>query len=69
MTFRPVPTWDRDDKVRRYLVYLKYWTLILNPPTVYPEVLFPPNFIILHLGTCWASMKQAALQAAGLHAL
>ena len=34
------------DKVRRYLVYLKYWTLNLRPLMVYPKVLFPPNFII-----------------------
>ena len=36
-----------DDKVWRYLVYLKYWTLNLRPLMVYPEVLFPPNFVIL----------------------
>ena len=35
-----------DDKVRRHLVYLKYWTLNINPLLVYPEVRFPPNFII-----------------------
>ena len=35
-----------DDKVRRYLVYLKYWTLNPRPLMVYPKVLFPPNFII-----------------------
>ena len=35
-----------DDEARRCLVYLKYWTLNLNPLMVYPNVLFPPNFII-----------------------
>ena len=36
-----------DDKFRRYLVYLKYWTLNLMPLMVYPKVLLPPKFIIL----------------------
>ena len=35
-----------DDIVRRYLVYLKYWTLNLRPLMVYPKVLFPPDIII-----------------------
>ena len=34
-----------DDKVQRYLVYLKYRTLNLNPLMVYPKVLIPPRFI------------------------
>ena len=29
-----------------YLVYLKYWTLNLMPPMVYPKVLFHPVFSI-----------------------
>ena len=33
-------------EIRRYLVYLKYWTLNLRPLMVYPKVLSPPNFII-----------------------
>ena len=28
------------------MVYLKYWILKLRPLMVYPEVLFPSNFII-----------------------
>ena len=36
-----------DDKIRRHLVYLKYWTLNLTTLMVYPEGLFAPNFIIL----------------------
>ena len=36
-----------DDKVRRYLVYLKYWALNLRPLMAYPKVLYRPNFIIL----------------------
>ena len=39
-----------DDNVRRYLVYLKYWTLNLMPLMVYPKVLSPPNSIILGAG-------------------
>ena len=35
-----------DDKVRRYLVYLQYWTHNLNPMMVYHKALFPPSFII-----------------------
>ena len=35
-----------DDKVRWYLVYLKYSTLNLKPLMVCPKVLFPLNFII-----------------------
>ena len=35
-------------KVRMYLVNLKYWTLNLMPPMVYPEVLFPLNSSIKH---------------------
>ena len=35
-----------DDKVQRYLVYLKYCTLNLKPLMVYPTVQLPPNFII-----------------------
>ena len=27
-------------------MYLKYWTLNLNPLMVFPKVLYPPNFII-----------------------
>ena len=38
----PVP----DEKVQRYLVYLKYWTLTLRPLMVYTKVLFHPRFII-----------------------
>ena len=30
-----------DDEVRTYLVYLKYWTLILDPLMIYPKVLSP----------------------------
>ena len=30
-----------NDKVPKYLVCFKYWTLM-----VYPRVIFPPNFII-----------------------
>ena len=42
-----------DDKVRRYFVYLKYWTLNLRHLMVYPKVLFPPSFIIeAHLQFC-----------------
>ena len=40
------PSNDPDDKVRRYLVYLKYWTLNLMHVMVYP-VLLPPTFTIL----------------------
>ena len=40
-----------DDEVRRYLVQLEYWTLNLRPLMVYPEVLFPLNFIIKAAGT------------------
>ena len=29
-----------DDRVRRCVVYLKYWTLNFNPLLVYPKVLF-----------------------------
>ena len=29
-------------RVRRHLIYLKYWTLNLRPLMVYPQVLFPP---------------------------
>ena len=48
------PLYCPDDKVRRYLVYLKYWTLHLDPLTVYPKVLFPQNFIIKPpLKGCW----------------
>ena len=36
-----------DSNIRGCLVYLKYWTLNLNPGMVYPKVLSPPNFIIL----------------------
>ena len=43
---RKSPAIGPDDKVWRYLVYLKYWTLNFRPLMVYPEVLFPPNFII-----------------------
>ena len=35
-----------DDRVRRYLVHLKYWTLNLRPLMICPKVLSPPNFII-----------------------
>ena len=35
-----------DDRVWRYLVYLKYWTLHLKPLIVYPKVPFHPNSII-----------------------
>ena len=38
-----------DDEFRRYLVYLKYWTLDLNPLIVHAKVLFPPTVIILRL--------------------
>ena len=41
-----MPDRSPDDKVKRYLVYLKYWTLNLRPLMLCPEVLFPPNFII-----------------------
>ena len=39
-----------DDKVARYLVYLKYWILDGMPLMVYPKVLSPPNSIILASG-------------------
>ena len=35
-----------DDKLQRYLGYLRYWTLNLRPLIIYPYILFPPNFII-----------------------
>ena len=35
-----------DAKVWMCLAYLKYWTPILMPLTVYPEVLFHPHFSI-----------------------
>ena len=52
-----------DDKVRRYLVYLKYWTLSLNPLMVYPKVLFRPYFIIN-----WACMNSLYLVKQPYHA-
>ena len=38
-----------DDEFRRFLVYLKYWTLDLRALMVYPKVQFPPGFIIKEL--------------------
>ena len=47
-----------DDKFRRYLVYLKYWTLNLGSLMVYPKVLFPPNLINLLQELLEAAAKQ-----------
>ena len=55
-----------DDKIRRYLVYLKYWTLNLRSIIVYPKVLFHPNFIITDEKAC-VSTSIASLQASQRH--
>ena len=49
-----------DVKARRYLVYLKFWTINFMPVMVYSKVLLHPNFIILGI----AGRNQEALHVA-----
>ena len=39
-----LPAQSPDAKIRMYMVYLKYYTLNLRPPMVYPKVLVRLNF-------------------------
>ena len=56
----PLPLSCPDDKVRRHLVYLKYWTLNPNLLLVYPKVLLPPRFIIKALLPCALPLYNSA---------
>ena len=57
LELRNIP--DAEDRV--YLVYLKYWTLNLNPLMVYPKVLFHPIFNIKEEHCLARSFPHAAL--------